>query len=91
MEWSDGYNDNLFRGSIPSIYPFSDDAIRCELEIFQIMDTLAERELYLMNRGLSQASLAIGYDAYLNDSLLSLVIWNESTYGKMLKLLETIK
>jgi hypothetical protein len=35
-----------------------------------------------MNRNLSQASLAIGYDAYLNDSLLSLVIWDESTYDK---------
>ena len=83
LEWSDGYNNNTFTAVIPGIYPFSEDAIRCEAEIFQFMSPFAEEALDLMNRHMSVSSAAIGYDAYLNGKILSLVVWEDDNHDRI--------
>lgn len=66
--------------AIPQIHPFSDDAIRCEKEIFDILFPIAEETLTHMEEKLSQSWAKIGYEAFVNEDVLSLVIVKETDY-----------
>lgn len=66
--------------AIPQIYPFSEDAIRCEKEIFDVLFPIAEETLANMEEELSQSWARIGYEAFVNGDVLSLLIVKETVY-----------
>lgn len=66
--------------AIPQIYPFSEDAIRCEKEIFDVLFPIAEETLANMEEELSQSWAKIGYEAFVNGDVLSLLIVKETVY-----------
>lgn len=81
--------------SLPSVYPFSDDAVACQQEIYDhVLPTLeyyADRSSYtdifdtalIPYESIHNADRfgGIGYEAYLYRNTLSIVVWNKDRDG----------
>ncbi len=59
---------------IPKLLPFSEDASACQAEIQNEFDPWVEQIRTEMADGFSSMTAAIDYEAYLNDTIFSLVI-----------------
>lgn len=81
--------------SLPAIYPFSEDAIACQQEIYDtVLPTLeyyADRSSYtdIFETALipyesiytAEDIAGVGYEAYLYRNTLSIVVWERDRYG----------
>ena len=79
LRWDDTDGEHcVFPVAVPQIYPFSEDAIRCEKEIFDHLFPILDDALNKMGIGISQSLNQVGYEAYLNGQILSLIVSQET-------------
>lgn len=79
LRWDDTDGEHcVFPVAVPQIYPFSEDAIRCEKEIFDHLFPILDDALNKMGIGISQSLNQVGYEAHLNGQILSLIVFQET-------------
>lgn len=83
LTWTDKQKyDNSFTGSVPELFPFSEDAVRVNGEIQDVLWEKINRELQNQEKKDSQKYLSAGYRAYLNGDVLSVMTWADDNHDR---------
>ena len=82
LTWKAGGKEMVFTCPVPELLPFSEDAVRVNGEIQKTLWGFIEREKENMKFKQSKSYVSVGYQTYLNGSVLSVMTWAEDDHNK---------